>query len=629
MLRGMEFAGYIFFSNFAIEISNEVNLLMKYQIWLIFILFLSVAGCRSDTPEDTRLLDIAENVSDSPQEMLARLDSIDVGTLKEGDRYLHALLCVKAQDKAYVRHKSDSVILKVIDYYSRHKGSGRYPEALYYGGRVYSDIGDAPSALCYFQDALDIVSEDADIDLYGRILSQIGFLLNSLRLYRESDAYIQETIRLLKQKSDDIDSIILMRQIQLSGAINLHAENYEKADSCFHEARRIGRQILHKDTTIHDMYLAGIELYRSDVNKALKIIRRVIGCNPTERLDIIRAYASKIYFEAGIFDTAHIYAVKLIRCDNNDYRKIGYSILLHPALRKYSDPDSLMSYALEYGDVLDEYLNRHDAQQVVMQTSLYNYQIHERERMKAEEAKRNYMYLAGISLIMILVLIAALLYVRIRSIRTILQYRKALDDLTHLRETLDTESNNRPDESIRNNEKSAQNKIKKGMYSQYSGKKTLGCKEPQWNEPSKAKNEKNALRECLKEELLGLQKAGIAKKGDAKDILGLSIYERLKLYIEENKCIPETNDIWQEVEGVVKGLSPEFKKRLYLLTGSRLKEDAYRMALLIRCGLKPTEVAILLGRSKGALSSRRGYICEMIFGEKLGVKVMDDIIWLL
>ena len=53
------------------------------------------------------------------------------------------------------------------------------------------------------------------------------------------------------------------------------------------------------------------------------------------------------------------------------------------------------------------------------------------------------------------------------------------------------------------------------------------------------------------------------------------------------------------------------------------------MALLIRCGLKPTEVAILLGRSKGALSSRRGYICEMIFGEKLGVKVMDDIIWLL
>ncbi|MDE6633579.1 MAG: hypothetical protein K2K23_11320, partial [Muribaculaceae bacterium] len=111
------------------------------------------SGCKGK-PEDQRLLEIAEKVSDSPKEMLERLDSIDVSSMKESDRYFHALLSIKAKDKAYIQHTSDSVILKVIDYYSGHKGSGLYPEALYYGGRVYSDIGDAPTALRYFQDAL-------------------------------------------------------------------------------------------------------------------------------------------------------------------------------------------------------------------------------------------------------------------------------------------------------------------------------------------------------------------------------------------------------------------------------------------------------------------------------------------
>ena len=151
---------------------------MKVLIYLICAVMVVLSGC-SGKPDDPRLLEIAETVSACPEEMLARLDSMDVGSMKESDRYFHALMRIKAQDKAYVVHTSDSVILRVIDYYSRHKGSGHYPEALYYGGRVYSDIGDAPTALSYFQAALDALPEGKDDNLRSRIYSQMGSLLNS------------------------------------------------------------------------------------------------------------------------------------------------------------------------------------------------------------------------------------------------------------------------------------------------------------------------------------------------------------------------------------------------------------------------------------------------------------------
>lgn len=50
-----------------------------------------------------------------------------------------------------MEHTSDSLILDVIDYYSSNDDRNLYPEVLYYGGRVYSDLGDYPTSLSYFR----------------------------------------------------------------------------------------------------------------------------------------------------------------------------------------------------------------------------------------------------------------------------------------------------------------------------------------------------------------------------------------------------------------------------------------------------------------------------------------------
>lgn len=122
---------------------------MNYTKYALLVFVLLLLGC-SENKHDSRLIDIASTISDSPQEALTRLDSIDYGKLSEADRHYYDLLSIKATDKAYITHKSDSLTLDVIDYYSRNSEDGLYPEALYYGGRVYSDLGNYPTALEFF-----------------------------------------------------------------------------------------------------------------------------------------------------------------------------------------------------------------------------------------------------------------------------------------------------------------------------------------------------------------------------------------------------------------------------------------------------------------------------------------------
>ena len=589
---------------------------MKILIYLLCAIMVVLSGCTEKT-EDSRLLAVAEKVSDSPEEMLARLDSMDVGSMKESDRYFHALMRIKAQDKAFVQHTSDSVILRVIDYYTRHKGSGHYPKALYYGGRVYSDIGDAPTALRYFQAALEALPEGVDDGLRNRIYSQMGGLLNSLRLYKEACATIKQGVRL---KMADGDSINLMRDIQLLGSVYMHSKDYDLADSCFRNAREIAVGISHSDTVIHDMYMACTELYRRNISEALKRIRGVLEDLSGKQRDIVYAYASQIYMAAGINDTAYLFAEKLIRSKNNDHRRVGYGMLLSPELRKYSSPDSLFSYSSAYGVVLNEYLDRHDAEQATIQTSLYNYQTHERGRKKAEETKRTYMYVAGFFLISVLALCVGILYLRNKKMKIKLDYHKSLEDIGKLETLLSSAEG----ELVKYRKTIEEMKAKKN-----AKRSELNVEAVSSTHEDSQETEEDPVRKELKERLLRLQKAGEAKKNDPEKILGTSVFDRLQDNIVNKLGLKEDDEVWSEIESSVLKLSPEFKTNLTLLVGGKTKVDVYHMALLVRCGFGPTDTGALLGRTKGAVSARRGYICEKIFGKKYGGKVMDDIINLL
>ena len=128
---------------------------------------------------------LASVAPDSARVLLARwADS--AGHAPERVRMYHRLLTIKAADKAYVRHTSDSLIKKVVAYYEDGGDKSLLPEAYYYAGRVYRDLGDAPQALDYFERAADVLPPRGQEVLAGKIYSQTGTLFLYQQMYEEA-----------------------------------------------------------------------------------------------------------------------------------------------------------------------------------------------------------------------------------------------------------------------------------------------------------------------------------------------------------------------------------------------------------------------------------------------------------
>ena len=124
-------------------------------IVILSILLLSACGNREQVQfEKLQLIDsIAEVNADSAVTMIK---TINRDTLSgDNNKYYYDLLKIRTNDKAYIAHTSDSAILSIINYFENNDFNNLLPVAYYYGGRVYSDLGDAPQALEYFHKALD------------------------------------------------------------------------------------------------------------------------------------------------------------------------------------------------------------------------------------------------------------------------------------------------------------------------------------------------------------------------------------------------------------------------------------------------------------------------------------------
>lgn len=580
---------------------------MKFHILLFLTtVLLFLAGCSGHS--DARLEHIAGIVSGNPEEAISLLDSIDPGALSTADRHYYDLLTIKANDKAYVTHKSDSLILSVIDYYSTHE-KDLYPEALYYGGRVYSDLGDYPSALRYFQQSLDLLPEDTEkLKLKGHVLSQTGRLLNTLRLYEQSIPYMEKVIRINSQLKDSVN---LLYNMQLLGAIYMHMEKYYKAEPMFKAAREIAKKVSPVDQHQQDIYLAAIKYFKDEQDSALNLIRKAIPEASHFYRNFALAYGARIYLECDILDTAYIYARELINNDLNN-KATGYGTILSPKLRKLVPPDSINIYVSDYRELMEHTLNQNESQEALLQNTLYNYQLHERERIKAEKDKAFLKECMLGFVIVILLMAFIIVYLKNRNKSSIIRLQQSLDNINKLKYELSHVKSNLP--SI------------EGSYTSASAEED--------NQASNSistvrRTTENELRERLRNELLSISEISNNKYFVPDIILQSEVYERLQKMIMDSRSIKDNDEIWTELINVVTQSSPKFITNLNLLTSGKLTSLDLHTALLIKCGFKPTQMAILLGKSNGTIVSRRETLCIKVLDEKLSIKVIDNIIRLL
>lgn len=560
---------------------------LKYIQLIFIIIFLS--SCSN--PRSEKILLRAEMLSETvPWQAIRLLDSIPNNSLKESDRRLRELLLVKAYDKAFCEHTSDSLIISALDFYRKHSNSSRYTEALYYAGRVYHDLGDFPTAVSYYQQALDRLSaNDGDIRFRGKVLCQLGFLLNSLRLYDQAVIMLKEALTI-----DSIcrDTVFWIDDLLLLGNINLNKKEYLSARQNFYQSRRLAASYAPTDTSKIDIDLAAASFHQRDIPTALRLIRSSLFSIDSLYKSYALSYAAMIYMEAGYPDSAANYARQLILSPDTVSRRTGYRILLSPALRGKLSPDSVASLALDYSMATEAILNRQGRQETLLQNTRYNYETHKRERMKAEarEIRVRMWFFTAIAGILICLLIIGLLRYRYKT--TILRMREILSELRQMR--FSSQNNN----GIGNIESDLYplNKAElKGMIEQQI--RDIDIVESSYSVPD--------------------------------TILCSEAYMQLQEYLKLEKPVVETNQLWKDIENTVALVSPQFRKRWMTLTGGNLKEEFYHIALLIKCGVTPSQLTVLISKEKSTITYRRKIIGKSMFQDGIAPRTVDAIIRLL
>lgn len=550
---------------------------------VVILLGILVAGCTlSSRPSDERLSRV-ERLSDvDVAGARACLDSIDPVPLSGNDRHFYDFLNLKLNDKEYVQHTSDSLVLALIDYASRHHDA-HYAETLYYGGRVYSDLGDYPSALHYFQEALDALPEKSrSTPLRSHILSQTGRLLDDLGLQSEAAGYVGQALAADRGRSDAVDEVY---DLQLLGQIYLKSRQLDRADSCFRTALARSGAMSPANVAKTMVNLAAVQYQKEHYDSAIDLIRGMPEqVSPLVR-DNANAYSAEIYYMAGIHDSAYAYARRLVDDPEAENREIGYHILLAPDMREYSSLDILNDYLYYYSQLLESYYDDNENRLALTQQAMYNYQLHEREKTKAEQSNQHLRLLIGIVVMLMLILSVVVLLWKNRVKTEMLTLRQTIAGLDRIR----------------------------GNGAEIS---------------DSAGSSVHHLREQLKERLERLS-ADTENKLIPPGILGSEVYGRLQDAIKEQRTLRDDEDIWSALEEATLESSSKFRDNLILLTNGSLTEQEYRTALLIKCGCQPLQMATLLGRTKGAIVSRRDSISLKAFGRKLGTKAVDSIIRML
>ena len=93
------------------------------QIVSLFICIIGSTGCVETHENYPTLMIQADSLMEiEPKKTLDKLLSLQdsVSEMSEETRVYYDLLCLKARDKAYVTHTSDSLISKIVEFYEEY-----------------------------------------------------------------------------------------------------------------------------------------------------------------------------------------------------------------------------------------------------------------------------------------------------------------------------------------------------------------------------------------------------------------------------------------------------------------------------------------------------------------------------
>lgn len=572
------------------------------------LLLLALYSC-SNRPSP-RALQVADSLTYcQPDSAVALLRQMKESILAEPEatQMRYNLLCIKAQDKAYITHTSDSLIQQVVRYYRKHKDQKHLPEALYFAGRVYRDLGDAPQALEYFQRAINHSTEDTDYKLLSNVYSQIGMIFLYQDIYDKAPEMFREAYRYSVLAKDSDGIVYRLRDIGRSFTTLKQADSaiyyYLKADE---QAIRIKHPHLR---SVVNSELSGYYTELGKYEEAYKAMQIAISQKKEGRLPLY-AITAQYYEHTNQLDSATYYYLKLLSTDNYIFRQGAYRGLYKIARSRGRTDETLM--------YLDQYLAYTDSVQSMTQeetvrkiNALYNYQLSQKENRKLRTQtfqERKLKVIFGIGFVF-----SILLFIAYR------EYHKRKEQAQKIqRQKLE--------------------RIKKEQYKLSLAQIEKNQKDIEALELSL--REAEAMHDQLLQDYLNAQKKLIEKNSEqieAKQkvqdqaevkLKQSGIYRKFhsvqKEDVGEEKKIKISSSDWQELKKEIDETYNQFSQRLqelYPVTDIELK-----VCLLPKIDISPKEIATVTIRSKQAISSIRKRLYKKLFNDDGNTDQLDSFI---
>ncbi len=345
-------------------------------------------SCMDARPDSALALleTLADSITDAPQET----------------QMYYRLLTIKAKDKLYMPHTTDSVILSIVDYYQEKGDKERLFESYYYLGGTYRDLNDIPRALKAYHQGIEVGEDTEQTLLQGMTYGQMGILLAYQELYDESRSMMRKALYCYRELGDSVKCANSLCHL----ARTYSGEN--KVDNALYyykEAHRLARKYKKQRQANGIAGEMGCFYYRiGQTGLAKRILLEVLP--RLHRSDNVLLCLGRIYRDEGLADSARYYWGETLKYGN--IHKQCAATLCLAELEKMQGHEALaVAYDAQYRVLQDSIAAITQANAVEKLHLLYSFQ-HE-EQKNHQLALKNEHYLGRIYLLMsVLVVFIAL-----------------------------------------------------------------------------------------------------------------------------------------------------------------------------------------------------------------------------
>lgn len=579
---------------------------MKVLIPVVTFLVILFSCCSGNRYPD--VLIAVDSIADTnPKKALTMLDSISaqMSNADEAVKNYYELLQIKAEDKAYVEHKSDILIKRLVSYYENDGDKNLLPMVYYYAGRINFDLNNLPEALKFFQKVLDVTAEEEP--LRYKTYSQMGYVFLYQNLYDEGiKAFMQayEYNKKIGNKNNQVYELCGIGDCYKRKNDNTTASRYYKKALALSE--EIGNSMIQ-----YSIFAQMAKFYynRNEYSIANDYIRRALnGVDSVNRRNIY-SVAVTIYKGLGKNDSVFLFCNKLYELDDIYAKQFASKNLSLYFLEK-RDISNALFYLKHYEAFSDSLQKITQTQSVAKINALYNYQLKEKEniQLKAEliEKREGIFSMCLFTVFLIVVFIIYIIYLNKRKCDHIEIVKKRFCLLREIYE-------NKEKALIEFNDKKIEELTKKieSLESENERLKLTIAEERE-----KLKNINNMYEMKNKKQMIfesEIRKTDIYKKI-------LSIWNNRT---SDNMCRLSKED-WDCLDREVNKHFANFKERISEVC--KIDDHVYKVCLLLKINMPPSGIALFTNKSDNAISSTRKRLCNRAFGGTNAPKDWDAFI---